>query len=465
MTTTIDASTLHRTAKLFMDNGRAGSHDEAMALLGQFGLNVHVGPELRHSVDHQNALLTLVNIASRSFLGGIHLVGLPNVPSLSPLAPERSLSEAVKELGGKIDDVANLDWPAAIIGNAEVTTSQKPCWRATWSGWRGGAVPTRDGLRLDESKAMALAPILAAAACASEAFAYHAGDHNMAGRRSLGLSLWNPAWDWTVSDVTEPALMALPSRLWLIGMGNLGQAISWGLAVLPYEDRSLVELVLNDFDRIASSNESTSLLSYKADVNRKKTRVVAEWLEERGFQTSLEERRFGEWIVRAADEPAVALCGVDNALARASLEKSGFGLIVEAGLGGGPQAFRSISVHTFPALRSAEEIWSRQVGQGGESVEDMPAYQALKQQGFDRCGLAQLASRTVGVPFVGAVAASLVLSELLRRLNGGQAYELIASSVSALEDTETIPISCNTYSFGHLPAAGHSCTVQGLMTL
>jgi hypothetical protein len=300
---------------------------------------------------------------------------------------------------------------------------------------------------------MPLAPLLAASACTAEVFAYHAGDHSMAGRRSLGLSLWDPGRDWLSADPTEPVLISLPSRLWIIGLGNLGQAFAWGLAALPYEDRSLVELVLNDFDCIAPSNESTSLLSYKADVGRKKTRVVAEWLEERGFSTFLEERRFGEWIVRSSDEPSVALCGVDNALARATLEKPGFGLIVEAGLGGGPEAFRSISVHTFPASRSAEEIWSKQVGQGETNVEDMPAYRSLKRKGLDSCGLAQLASRTVGVPFVGAIAACLVLSELLRRLHGGRAYELVSNSVSALENAEVVPISSKAYAFGHLPVA------------
>jgi hypothetical protein len=181
--------------------------------------------------------------------------------------------------------------------------------------------------------------------------------------------------------------------------------------------------------------------------------MVAKWLEDRGFRCFLEERHFGEWIVRAPHEPGVALCGVDNALARAALEKPGFGLVVEAGLGGGPEAFRSISVHTFPASRSAEEIWSQQVGQGDKSPKDMPAYRALKSKGMDSCGLAQLASRTVGVPFVGVVAACLVFAELLRRLNGGRAFELVSGSVAALEDVETISISSGPFAFGHLPAA------------
>jgi hypothetical protein len=63
------------------------------------------------------------------------------------------------------------------------------------------------------------------------------------------------------------------------------------------------QLLLQDYDRLAPSNDSTSLLSCLRDVGRRKTRVVADWLEARGFETILEERRFGLWIKREADDP------------------------------------------------------------------------------------------------------------------------------------------------------------------
>jgi len=460
----IDSTILHRTAKYFMDNGRAETHDDAMALLKRFGLTIHVGQELANSVHQQTALLTLVNVARRTLLGGIEIVGLPDAPSLCPLMPKGSLKEAVRGLGGRPVAEARRAWPSAVIGNAAVPTSKLPCWRLTWGGWRGGAIPVRDGRRLRENEAIALAPLVAAAACAAEVFVYHAGDHLMAGRRTSGLSLWRPGADWLVDDATESVLAFLPSRLWLIGLGNLGQAFAWTLASLPYADRHEVQLILQDFDRMAVSNESTSLLAFVADIDRRKARVVSEWMEARGFDTYVNERRFGIWARRGEDEPGAALCGVDNALARASLGKPGFGLVVEAGLGAGPEAFRSLSVHTFPSSRSPEEIWARQVGQADENVENMPAYQALKRKGMDNCGLAQLASRTVGVPFVGLIAACLVVSELLRRLNGGGAFELVSGSVAALDDIETVSMLCQPYAFGHLPAAKCDSSAASLMS-
>jgi hypothetical protein len=449
----VDHTTLNRAAKYFMDSGKAATHDEAMDMLQGFGLTVCVGPELAYSAAHQAALLTLVNVARRTLLAGIEVVGLADAPSLTALAPDRPMKKAVHEFGGRVVAQARAAWPAAVIGNAEVPASQTPCWRVTWDGWRGGVVPVGYGPPLADAGSCALAPPLAAAICAGEAFTYHAGDHPLAGRRATGLSLWRPGADWLNADPAEPALDRLPSKLWLIGLGNLGQAFAWLLACLPYADRRKVELLLQDFDRIAPSNDSTSLLSRTADEGRRKARVVAAWLEERGFVTLLEERGFGPWIARSTDDPNVALCGVDNALARAALEKPGFDLVVEAGLGAGPQAFRSFSMHTFPASRSAEEIWSRQVGQPDENFEDRPAYRALREKGMDTCGLAQLASRTVGVPFVGLIAASVAIAELLRRLHGGAALELASGSVAALEDIEAIDGPPGPYPGPYVPAA------------
>jgi hypothetical protein len=445
----VDHTTLHRAAKYFMDSGKAATHDAAMDLLERFGLTIHAGAEIGRSADHQTALLTLVNVARRTLLGGIEIAGLADAPCLSPLAPSRMLSVAVREFGGRIVSEPRADWPSAVIGNAEIVATGA-CWRLTWDGWRGGVIPAGHGGPLAETGAMALAPAVAAAVCAAEAFAYHAGDHPMAGRRAAGLSLWRPGADWRAADPSEPALAYLPSKLWLIGLGNLGQAFAWLLACLPYEDRGRVQLLLQDFDRLAPSNDSTSLLSFLREVGRRKTRVVAAWLDERGFETFIEERRFGPWTKRAPDEPSVAFCGVDNALARAALEKPGFDLVVEAGLGGGPQAFRSFSMHTFPASRSAEEIWSRQVAAADDNFEDRPAYQTLRREGMDQCGLAQLASRTVGVPFVGLIAAALAVTELLRRLHGGTALELASGSAAALQDIEAISIPPQPFAGGYV---------------
>lgn len=49
----------------------------------------------------------------------------------------------------------------------------------------------------------------------------------------------------------------------------------------------------------------------------------------------------------------------------------------------------------------------------------------LKEGELDKCGVTLLAGKAVGAPFVGAVAACLAISELLRLLHGGTVFELI----------------------------------------
>jgi hypothetical protein len=440
-------TSLHRTAKYFMDSGRVQTTEAAMNLLRTFGLTIAVGPEVRTSPSAQIALLTLVNLTRRTFLAGIEIVGLVDSPILTPLSLETNLASAVSNLGGRVVMEPNSDWPVAVIGSVQMQFSDARAWRVTWQGWRAGVIPARDKWALGDDAIMPLAPALAAGICAAEIFAMHAGDHPLAGKRASGLSLWRPSSDWTKVDDTEPTLAFLPSRLWLIGLGNLGQAYSWLLACLPYPVGGL-QLVLQDFDCLALSNDSTSILTSGDVLGRMKTRWTAEWLEARGFITHLEERRFGDWTRRQGDEPAVALCGVDNAIARTALEDVGFGLVIESGLGAGPESFRNFAMHTFPGSRLAKELWPTTLSIQAPDVSHMPAYADLKGKGADACGLAQLSSRTVGVPFVGLVAAALVISELLRRLNGGVAYDLIAGSVACLDDVEACAGNSSTYEFG-----------------
>ena len=82
-------------------------------------------------------------------------------------------------------------------------------------------------------------------------------------RRVVGLSLWEPHKDcgWVSGRREEPDLAYLPSALWLIGLGHLGQAYLWALGLLPYGEPADVLLVPQDVDIVTSSTESTSILT------------------------------------------------------------------------------------------------------------------------------------------------------------------------------------------------------------
>ena len=281
------------------------------------------------------------------------------------------------------------------------------------------------------------AAVLAGAIGVSEVF-QHLRGNPMAGRRSVGLSLWSPdRLDWEGAQ-DGPGSIVLPSRLWLIGLGHLGQAYLWTLGLLPYENPGNVELVFQDFDRLTLANDSTSLLTSPGLVGRHKTRVMAEWAEARGFRTNIVERLFPGGIKVDGDEPRLALGGVDNAQARAAYEDAGFNCVVEAGLGAGPTEYLALRLHSFPASTTAREKWGGSQAYATNRVPETGAYADLAASGMDACGLVRLATRSVGAPFVGATAAALVVAEVLRRLNGGSAAEVIDMTLRDVRSRATV---------------------------
>ena len=188
---------------------------------------------------------------------------------------------------------------------------------------------------------------------------------------------------------------------------------------------------------ITPSTESTSILSDANLVRQKKTRAMAAWAEQRGFVTAIHERLFDASFTRQDGEPAVALCGLDNAIGRQALDQAGFDFVVEAGLGHGYRDFRTLRMHTLPGARSAAEIWKPIPL--AEDVGGRAAYQKmLNESELDRCGVTLLAGKAVGAPFVGALAACLVISEVLRLLHGGPLHQLIDLDLQSIEHRTAI---------------------------
>jgi hypothetical protein len=416
--------TLHRVVKIVLDNGDVATVEAGYELLRSYRLGVGVGSEVLHSAPHQAALLTIVNIARRALLGGIFIKGNLETPLLVPVPGNQTLAEAVKGLGGQVIEEFPDRIPTLVVGTMVGASSEHPlCLSVMFKDWRGGVAPLAERFSSANSDAIVPAAILAAALGVSEVF-QHLRGNPMAGRRRLGLSLWSPqCLDWENAPA-GPIEIVLPSRLWLLGLGHLGQAYLWVLGLLPYRVPSGVMLVLQDFDHLTMSNDSTSLLTNEGLIGCFKTRAMAEWAEGRGFKTRIVERPFPGGIRVADDEPRLALGGVDNPDARAAYEDAGFDWIVEAGLGAGPTEYLALRLHTFPATTTARKKWG-DVGGHRNPIPATAAYQNLSAQGMDDCGLVRLATRTVGAPFVGTVAASLVVAEVLRFLNGGPATEVI----------------------------------------
>ena len=273
--TTITDS-LHRLVKLAMDTGEAQSLEDAEKLFMGYRLAVSVGDDVGNSQTHQAALLTIVNSARRCLLGGIEVEGVAGTNLLVPVPPYRSLDEAVTGLGGRVVGSVSPDTPLVVIGNAEATNEHQFAIRATFDGWAGGILPLRrDEMRLGENQEFTPAGVLAGALAVTEVFQFLRRNQPVAGRREVGASLWRPELPWRDTSASGPAIERLPASLWLIGLGNLGQAYLWTLGMLPYAAPGELQLVLQDYDTLALSNESTSLLTTPTLIGIRKTRAMA----------------------------------------------------------------------------------------------------------------------------------------------------------------------------------------------
>lgn len=433
---------LHRTAKIALDTGEAKTLIEAEQIFSQYKLALKVGPDVAFSPTLQSIVLTAVNTGRRCFLGEVQVEGNLSVPLQVPWLGCRTLSEAIQNLQGKIVDKVLPGIPRIVVGDVSDSSEVGAFYvRATFDGWSGGVIPIEDGRRLSEQTEFIPSGVLAGALAVSEAFQFVRGENVLAGRRDVGLSLWRPAGKlpWIDNKDIGPQIDLLPSKIWIIGLGHLGQAFLWTLGLLPYACPKDVFLVLQDYDSLTEANDSTSPLTFHNLIGRKKTRAMAQWCEERGFHTSLYERPFAANFNVSGDEPRVAICGVDNPLARSDLEKVGFSRIIEAGLGKGPQEYLAFQMHTFPGPQKAQIKWL--AGVQPEVIQNtiqQPAYQTLAYESVDQCGLTLLAGQTVGASFVGVVTSTLMISELIRMVHGEHGYALIDGSLRSLAHCQAI---------------------------
>lgn len=411
---------MHRLAKMALDTGDAATPEEALELFSEYRLRLHLGTGWADTLAGQACFLTALNAATRVFLGGVEVYGDLAATLAVPLYEGRDVSSVVTELGGTVVGNVDTELPTLVLGRTKPTVPPSFCVQMSWDHWSCMVSPVSDGETLACTDDNPLAGVAAAAIGVNEAFSHVRRDLLEAGHRSIGLSLWAPL---AVADRRDearrgPALAYLPKALWLVGLGHLGQAYAWTLGMLSYPADARPHVVLQDFDKVAKSNLSTCMLLSASDLSQRKVRVVAQRLEAAGFTTALVERRFGPNHQPADDEPTTALVGVDNVTARRDLDTAGFELVIEAGLGSGYRDFRSIRTHSFPGPRKAIEIWPADTAvQAGVKLND--TYKRLAQESGDLCGVTLLASRAVATPFVGTLAAALVLAEVIRPLHGG----------------------------------------------
>jgi hypothetical protein len=433
---TIDPNSVHRLVKLALDSGEAATLEEALAIFSRYSLHLHLGAGWNATSAAQAAVATVLACAPRAFLGGVTVFG--EVDRLFSLPLFRGLPARVVAAAYGVSVGRGEKAPCLSVGARPVFDRAFSLQLST-NGWQACVSPyASDSLTCAADNP--IAGITAAALGVSEAFLYARKEHPMAGHRRVGLSLWNLTAGTCWADVANagPALELLPSSVWLVGLGHLGQAYAWTLATLPYTDASKVTVFLQDTDSIAPSNVSTSVFASATDIGLKKTRLAARHLEGAGFSTSLVERLLTSEQRVQPGEPRLAFFGVDNPEARRHIDELGFEHVIEAGLGSGYSDFRNIRLHSFPNARPSTEIWKPLDG-AQPAVRFNAAYAKLEEETGDSCGVTMLASRAVGTPFVGAFAGALVIAETLRLLHGGPRYSMVDVGMKDLRYVTAAP--------------------------
>lgn len=388
----------HRGALAMVQAGAAQDADEAKALLGQFRLQINLGPECTSSVAARVAAETIALCGGRAFLGGITFEG-PDI-GLSRLGARAGKSEAVSIAIGTASGNIHL-FVDGLRGGIVLPTS-KP----SLSGWSIAAI--------------AAAAVALTAAWDRTLWNADVTDHTgcRLGEPRLrpnGVHVLRPGEAWHDAGPEAPPPV-VPQEVFVLGLGHLGQAFLRAFAALPFTNRQNVALVLQDYDRCTEANVSTSVLCHRSDIGEPKTRLCARWLEEREIFPRIIERRFDTTTKRTETDPPVLVAGVDKLHVRRLFDDCGFSLVLDGGLGSTPADMTQFQLTSLPAHRPASEIFSDPPNSVRSGYELSPEFARLSRR--DACGAEIVANTTVGLPFIGTLVGALMVGQLLAHVNG-----------------------------------------------
>ncbi len=430
------------------------TYEQAKQFLGTLTLRIVLAEGVCLRAAAQAALLTSLNTAHRAFLGGVEVQIPDGIPLRIPLAGMTTLNQALAITG---HSQVHLQEPThtLYIGPAPAFAKEDDVC-VYCDSWRGGvsdfALPV--DFNVADHDDFALGGIMAGAMGVHRCFVRAA--QLPANRLELesGISLWNPCEDWR-QPVIGRRLQNLPNRFWMLGLGHLGQAFIWNLALMPHPRPQEVEFLLHDFDVIDTSNHGSGLLCGAESVGTKKTRHTAAWLECLGFKTVLTERHFSSADRCGENEPHIAFCGFDRAAPRLHIDTAKFGLVIECGLGATLADFDQADIYVFPSERhTAARLWGK-LNDRVPNVDDGVA--KLFGAENEVCGALafDIAGKSVSTSFVGAMAGALSVAELLRTFNRGIRFDDITFDARSRENWRFI-VAASELKASQIASMGYS---------
>lgn len=406
--------------------------DQARHQLQDVHTHIILTGDVATSVTGQTALLTAVALCARCF----GLVSI-SVPPETPYCANFPITADTLEIAARGMGAISTEAEAThsiIIGAGAIHAPGTTPVRATWRGWVATVSPASDDAEACGGE-IPLTGIAAAALAVGELFQKRRSDP-LACRREQRISLWNAGTDAT--DPGPETIAALPRDIWLIGLGNLGQAYLWALSALDYASPQEVSLILQDFDRVDDENFGTSILTRRNDCGDLKTRIAEDWCLRRDFTVARVDRRLDKNTHREGTEPFLALSGLDKVTPRKMLGDCGFQYVIDAGLGANADDFDHIRVNTFvdaefsPADHFEGQYDVDEKTRADAVIGSVKAYkdaEATAHSDHARCGLLDVAGKSVAVPYVSALAACLVLVQAIRLVSGHAPHKSICGQV------------------------------------
>jgi hypothetical protein len=388
-----------RLSKLLVDS-EGISFPEAEARLRGLTLQVIIGKNSKSPAAHA-AALTIVAVGRRTFLGGVRVAGEIDQPVITAFPVEgRTLGEACHAIGAT--DFAGEPSFTIVVGESTAVGGDLSQSVAIhWNNWVVGVRPI-DHQGAGEDGNNPLAGIAAGGLAVGYAFDTV---------RGLGSDLPADIDLWGLPEAPAFAEVFLPGAIWIVGLGNLGQAFVWALSSLPYSDPSDVSLILHDFDHISDENWGTSVLVADGESGTLKTKLVEQWINRRGFVARRVDRRLLATDRIDEGEPRLSFSGLDKNAARRAMASVGFEAIVDAGLGRTAENFDRLRVTVLHGPRTADTYFAGMSDPLAPEPAVVQKYQELAD--VDRCGAAEIAGASVAVPYVSAIAATTALARMI----------------------------------------------------
>lgn len=427
-----------RLARALMER-HSITYEEAMYRLASLRLQLVCDESIATSTAMQAALVTAVNVGMRAFHGGVFVRIPANVHSLIPWPGQPSLSDICLSFGAHLNQEPRPEGLQTIFFCQPIRPGPDDLFVSA-TGWRGGVSLAADPITISSPIDFALGGSFAGALAVAKGFLRVSGIDTRHHAESTGASFWSPMGSWTDDGSDGPELLYLPQKLWFLGLGHLGQAYIWTLGLLHYRAPHETMFMLQDFDRVVQSNLGSGAVCSQESIRKWKTRVCANWLEARGFQTQIVERPFDAHTYPNDKDPRIALCGFDSATSRRVLENPGFDLVVESGIGGELTNFDHVLFHTFPdATKTPAQIWA-------ENPEKIIKPAVMNGFNPDRqCGIVAqtLAGKAISSAFIGGIAGAFVVAELLRGLHGGSRIEFLRFQARRDRHPTAVPVAEN----------------------